>query len=230
MKKLLCLLLVLCVLLSVGCTAPQGGSEPSDTPQDSGSGEQNPPGESSGDWMPTEEYTPAWHLSETLQNEITLPEVPKELSGYVVRVPKVYEEICDGVLFRVEFFHEYYPLASLIQVRVQMQNNTGKEIVYGSNSSALGDFCLEGQSKSLYWRESILDPGNVNGEDFYFTCVSRETEFPAGETFTYERVYTAEPSFFTSDGAFVFRFSLFEVKTGINRSIEVPISVVMLPE
>ena len=39
MKKLLCLLLVLCILLSVGCTAPQGGDEPSDTPQDSGSGD-----------------------------------------------------------------------------------------------------------------------------------------------------------------------------------------------
>ena len=60
MKKLLCLLLVLCVLLSVGCTAPQGGDEPSETPQDSGSGEQNPPSESSGEWSPTEEYTPTW--------------------------------------------------------------------------------------------------------------------------------------------------------------------------
>jgi len=39
MKKLFCLLLVLCILLSVGCTAPQGGDEPSDTPQGSGSGD-----------------------------------------------------------------------------------------------------------------------------------------------------------------------------------------------
>ncbi len=234
MKKILSLFIALLLLLSVGCAAPQEGDDPSETLEESGSGAQNPPYESSGEWTPTEEYTPGWYLSETLQNEITPPEVPEELSGYVVRVPRVYEETHDGVLFRVEFFHEYYPLGSLIQVRIQLQNNTGKEIVYGSNSLSLGCFCsepgdLEGQSKSLYWRDSILDPGRVNGEDFYFTCVSRETEFPAGETFTYERVYVAEPSFFTSESSHVFRFSLFEAEAGMNRFIEVPISVVKLP-
>ena len=58
MKKFLPLLLTLCLLLSLFSCGARGDGEPSETPVDSGSGEQDA----------ATEYVPTWHLSETLYN------------------------------------------------------------------------------------------------------------------------------------------------------------------
>jgi len=128
MKKILCLLLVLCVLFCVGCTNPQqGGDEPSETPQDSGSGNADPPG------SPNE-----WHLSGEPEEEPYI-----SYSDYGVEIPEIkYDETINDIRFELDFFEGYYPAGSILQYQLTVTNNTGADLRYEGHR-AVAHLCPE---------------------------------------------------------------------------------------
>ena len=138
MKKLLCLLLVLCVLFCVGCTNTQGGDETSadasggETTADASGGETT--ADPSGGEIPGEKeiYIPGWHLSED-RSDLYI-----SYNDYVLSFERTeYEENENGFLIHVDFFENYYPAGSMLQYRITVTNNTGEDIAY-DGKAALG--------------------------------------------------------------------------------------------
>ncbi|MBR2907619.1 MAG: hypothetical protein IKC26_06180 [Clostridia bacterium] len=185
MKKLLCLLLVLCVLFCVGCTNTQGGDE---TSADASGGE----------------HTPQWHLSETVEDELMI-----EYDIGVV-TPLVYEKTINDIFYRVEFFEEFYPIGSLMQVRITMTNDSDNEFVYdATNMLGLiyqwGDYEV-GRSVKFF---PVHEP---EGQEIDYSVVyigeGIERTLPVGGTIVFERALRVTPEFFIK-GEYVYGFPVF---------------------
>ena len=206
MKKLLCLLLVLCVLLSVGCTNPQGGGETSADPSGGETTADASGGETTGE---PEAYTPQWHLSETIEDEAFV-----DYDIGVIVPYTTYEKDMKGLLFRVEFFEEFYPLGSILQVRLSITNNKGMDIEYDL-AKTLGAIVYTGPNNSFYTDKSVaLKP--VSHQDVrYYSAEEDYYSLPAtlraGETVVFERAIRINPVFFTP-GEYEFRFTVMPPK------------------
>lgn len=212
MKKLFCLLLVFCILFCVGCTNTQGGDGTTSDPNG---------GETSGDLEP---YTPEWHLSETVDEELLLSDASTDIG---IRVPLVYEKTVSDVAFRFEFFEEFYPIGSMMQVRISMTNNSKKDIEYNA-AGMLGHICRWENfemGKSVSFRP-VLDPNNgekLEEKDYYADVVYKRN-FLVGETLVFERAVRVSSEFFTV-GEYAYSFPSY---FGDNEIVKIPITVVNL--
>ena len=214
MKKLLCLLLVLCILFCVGCASTQGGDRTTSDPNG---------GETSGDFEP---YTPEWHLSETVDEELLLSDASTDIG---IRVPLVYEKTVSDVAFRFEFFEEFYPIGSMMQVRISVTNNTTEDIVYQANTeSMLGLLYKEAdETDELLRAPRFLQVREPNGESFtYYTDDQKPRNFHAGETLVFERAVRVSPDFFSKGETYSYIFAMIDITSDMRfYNVEIPISV-----
>ncbi len=160
--------------------------------------------------------TETWYLSSQTDRAIETISVPEELSKYAVKVPVHHTETVNNVVFTLDFFQEYYPLGSLIQLRITITNKTGADIEFIGNNSP--GYFSDGQ-RHLY----II--GITVGQAAYYAKQSVEMEtIKTGDTVTYEQLYLASPDFFKPGKSISYVYD----KLWDLYKIEFPIEVVKL--
>ncbi|MBR2907627.1 MAG: hypothetical protein IKC26_06220 [Clostridia bacterium] len=198
MKKLFCLLLVLCVLLSVGCTNTQGGGETTTGPNGDETTADPNGGETTGAQNPPIEYTPQWHLSGTFNGDLLVSY--DENDGYMIKIPQTqYEENINGFLFHIDFFEDYYPAGTMMQYRVSITNNTSEDIRYDAKST-IGRITNGSGRSELF---SVVYPTNLD----YFTDDVDERTLPMGKTVVFECATRVDNSFF-AEGDYTLHINL----------------------
>ena len=200
MKKLLCLLLMLCVLFCVGCTNTQGGDETSadpsggETTADASGGETT--ADPSGGETPGEKeiYIPGWHLSETYNNDLYV-----SYNNYGISFERTeYEENKNGFLIHVDFFENYYPAGSMLQYRITVTNNSGKDIIYNAKNALA----------RITYSEKIIVCDSIFPNDICDVTDDVDLrEFHAGETLVFEGTTRIDSKFFAV-GSYRFGFTL----------------------
>ena len=183
MKKLLCLLLVLCILFCVGCASTQGGDETTATPN-GGETTADPNGEETS--FDLESYTPKWHLSGTT-SDLYISRKPR-----AIKIPKtVYEEDINGFHFHVDFFETIYPEGSKMQYRATITNNSGSAVRY-HEKSAIG--VIYGNGQTEYFKMVTPNISHLTDDD------GRWIDLNEGETVVFEgalRSPAVEPGKYT---------------------------------
>jgi hypothetical protein len=160
--------------------------------------------------------TATWYLEMQTDRLIETMPVPAELVEYAVKVPLQYTETIENVTFTLDFFQEYYPLGSLMKLRITVTNNTGADIEFIGNNSP-GYFSDGTQNLSI--------TGITAGQAAYYAKQSVEMEtIKTGETVTYEQLYLASPDFFKAGKSISFIYD----KLWDLYKIEFPIEVVKL--
>ena len=230
MKKLFTLLLSLVLFLSA-CSTADGG-ETSEAPDTTAP-------EVATDALET------WYLTKQMEVEPKIPEIPEEHASLVVKAPLVTEGEQNGIRYKIEFFRDDYKMGELIQVRITLTNYhtiVGKELNY-IEGIGYGFFYSYAENGSYSWRnplpiteeEKLLHQKGIMA---YQTIPEGLSGFSAerygaslktihyGETHVLERVFLADPAFFSEPREFGFYVSPLPSESDIGFTIKIPIEVV----
>ena len=240
MKKLF-VILILSVLLLSSCTVSDG-VETSGTPDTTAP-------EITTDEVTPEETTDAsetWYLTKQMEIDPMIPEIPEEYASLVVKAPLVTEGEQNGIRYKVEFFRDDYKMGELIQVRITLTNYhtiVGKKLNY-IEGIGYGFFYSAGDG-SYSWRnplpmteeEKLLHqkgifsyqviPEGLDGFSAERYGVLLKT-INYGETHVLERVFLADPVFFSEPREFAFYVSPLPSESDIGFTIKIPIEVVLI--
>ena len=235
MKKLF-VILILSVLLLSACTVSDGGGT-------SGTPDTTEP-EVTTDEIATD-ASETWYLTKQMEVDPKIPEISEEHASLVVKAPLVTEGEQNGIRYKIEFFRDDYKMGELIQVRITLTNYhtiVGKELNY-IEGIGYGFFYFYAENGSYSWRnplpiteeEELLHQKGIMA---YQTIPEGLSGFSAerygaslktinyGETHVFERVFLADPAFFSEPREFGFYVSPLPSESDIGFTIKIPIEVV----
>lgn len=137
-----------------------------------------------------------------------------------VKLPLVYEEEFDGIIYKIEFYEEIVPMHSYIISRITITNTTDEEICYHGGFSTPGVF------------------ENENGDDLFMTrntWINRVTQIDfieqiyPGKTFVHESAHFVKSDFFQYGNKYIYKnyFSFSEDYITDNHNVSFPIEVLI---
>lgn len=157
------------------------------------------------------------HENRPYDSSITYDE---DVLNTYVKLPLVYEEEFDGIIYKIEFYEEIVPMHSYIISRITVTNTTDAEICYRGGFSTPGVF------------------ENESGDDLYMTrstWIDRMTQIAfieqiyPGESFVHESAHFVSSDFFQYGNKYNYKnyFSFSEDYSTNNHNVSFPIEVLI---
>ena len=137
-----------------------------------------------------------------------------------VKLPLVYEEEFDGIIYKIEFYEEIVPMHSYILSRITITNTTDEEICYSGGFSTPGVFENENGDDLFMTRNTWID--RVTQIEF------RKQIYP-GKTFVHESAHFVKSDFFQYGNKYIYKnyFSFSEDYITDNHNVSFPIEVLI---
>lgn len=149
------------------------------------------------------DYDGEWFVEKPSEKEALIPiyDIPKEQQGYVVKLPELYFVEQNGIRFEIRFFQSVYEYNDLIQVQVEVSNETGGEIFYLDSTPKIW---FENQTTNT--RISNIHYRSYDCEVHIDTPVY--VTLAKGESSSFEYIYSCNPEVLQPNHDVVVRFSL----------------------
>ena len=135
-----------------------------------------------------------------------------------VKLPLVYEEEFDGIIYKIEFYEEIVPMHSYIISRITVTNTTDAEICYHGSNSTPGAFEKE-NGDTLTMRE--------NSWMNRFCTIAWIKQIYPGESFVHQSVHFVSSDFFQYGNKYIYKnyFSFSEDYSTDKHNVSFPIEV-----
>ena len=133
-----------------------------------------------------------------------------------VKLPLVYEEEFDGIIYKIEFYEEIVPMHSYILSRITITNTTDAEFCYRGGTATPGIFKKE--------NDDTLEMSKNSWMNRFCDIAWIEQIYP-GESFVHQSVHFVSSEFFQYGNEYIYKNSFREEHSKNKYFISFPIEV-----
>lgn len=153
------------------------------------------------------------HENRPYDSSITYDE---DVLNTYVKLPLVYEEEFDGIIYKIEFYEEIVPMHSYILSRITITNTADAEFCYRGGTATPGIFKKE--------NDDTLEMSKNSWMNRFCDIAWIEQIYP-GESFVHQSVHFVSSEFFQYGNEYIYKNSFREEHSKNKYFISFPIEV-----